>query len=414
MKCQSWIAAIATVASLYISGTRAQTEIPDLGTLLAGQKNLTTFYGLIQKYPNILLSLPSTNGVTILAPNNDAFDKIPYSELKSAFEKNDQDLITNILQYHILTGPRTAAQLNPGDSTFIPTLLTSPAWTSVKGGQRVENIKQNGDVVIFVSGRGTHTTVTQKDLMFTGGVIQVLDSLLIPPANLTDTFAAFNLTAYEGALYQTKKTDPYTKTANSTFFVPDNDAFQALGPAISDMTTEQLAAVLDYHTIPGQVIYSTSLTNGSVFTTAQGGNITVRQAGNTLYINSAPLGATDILLKNGVLHVLQNVLNPAGPGATPNPQIGEQGEVFASASKAQSLPFTSAIPCTSACPTTSTSASMSGSGGVTAGGSRPTSTGKGAAGAMSSSKALGVAMARETGFGAAGLMVALGGAVMMI
>lgn len=48
MKCQSWTAAIATVASIYISGTRAQDTVPDLGSLLAGQKNLTTFYGLIQ------------------------------------------------------------------------------------------------------------------------------------------------------------------------------------------------------------------------------------------------------------------------------------------------------------------------------------------------------------------------------
>lgn len=48
MRCQSWTAAIATVASFSISGTRAQDTVPDLGALLAGQKNLTTFYGLIQ------------------------------------------------------------------------------------------------------------------------------------------------------------------------------------------------------------------------------------------------------------------------------------------------------------------------------------------------------------------------------
>lgn len=184
------------------------------------------------------------------------------------------------------------------------------------------------------------------------------------------------------------------------------------------MTTDQLSKVLDYHFIPGDVLYTSSLTNGTTFTTAQGAKITVRHAGNNVYINSAQLLTTDILLSNGVLHVIDNVLNPEGPGSTPNPAIDSQGPVFASASKIQSLPFTSAIPCTSACSTSSSasatgSASGSGNGSATTGGTKATSTAK-SAGSTSSSKALGVAMARETGFGAAGLMVALGGAVLMI
>jgi transforming growth factor-beta-induced protein len=43
-----------------------------------------------------------------------------------------------------------------------------------------------------------------------------------------------------------------------------------------------------------------------------------------------------------------------------------------------------------------------------------TATAKGGAHSTSSSKGLGAVVPRETGFGAAGLIVALGGAVMMI
>jgi len=405
---------VASTLGLLVAGTSAQTgTISDLGTLLAAQKNLTTFYGLIQKYPDILLQLPSYAGVTILAPNNDAFDKIPYTVLNDAFKNNDQDTITNVLEYHILQGTRVAAQLIPGTPVFIPTLLTSPEWSNVTGGQKVENVKQAGDVVVFVSGQGSRSTLVQADLMFTGGVVQVIDSLLIPPSNITETTAAFNLTSFEGALWSSDLMDKSSVTPDITIFAPANEAFQALGPAISDMTIEELATVLDYHLLP-QEVFSTSFTNGSVWMTQQGENITVRQSGNNVYINSAQLLTSDILVANGVLHVIDNVLNPAGPGATPNPTLATQIPVFASATEVGDLPFTSAIPCTSACPVTSSSQT----GSVTSAGTKSTSSSavKSSTSSISSSssKALGAAVAKQTGFGAAGLMVALGGAVLMI
>lgn len=175
------------------------------------------------------------------------------------------------------------------------------------------------------------------------------------------------------------------------------------------MTVEQLSSVLDYHIISSGITFSSSLKNGTKLTTNQGGNITVRQSGNNVYINSAQLLTTDILLSNGVLHVIGNVLNPDSSDAQPDPKLETQVPVFAAATSVESLPFTSAIPCTTSCPVTETG---SATGTVTGGATKPTSAGSGVH--SSSSKALGAALARETGFGTAGLMVALGGAVMMI
>jgi hypothetical protein len=46
---KSWRSVAAAAAGLLVAGTRAQTgTLVDLGSLLSGQKNLTTFYGLIQ------------------------------------------------------------------------------------------------------------------------------------------------------------------------------------------------------------------------------------------------------------------------------------------------------------------------------------------------------------------------------
>jgi transforming growth factor-beta-induced protein len=341
----------------------------------------------------------------ILAPNNDAFNKIPYSSLNDAFKANNQDTITNVLEYHILQGTHLAALLVPGTPTFLPTLLTSPEWNNVTGGQRVENIAQAGDVVVFVSGQGSRSTLTQADLSFTGGVVQIIDSLLIPPSNITETTQAFNLTSFEGALYAANKLPSDSTTQSLTFFAPWNEAFQALGPAISSMTSDELAQIMDYHTVP-QLVYSTGLTNGTKYLTAQGENITIRHSGNNVYINSAQLLQSDILIANGVIHMIDNVLNPQGPDAQPNPVIASQAPVYASASSVTNLPFTSAIPCTTACPVTTHASTSTGVNGKTA----PTSSSL----FTSSSKGIGAPVARETGFHAAGLMVALGGAVMLL
>jgi hypothetical protein len=136
--------------------------------------------------------------------------------------------------------------------------------------------------------------------------------------------------------------------------VAANEGFQALGPAITSMTSQELAQVMNYTILP-QVVYSPGLTNNTKFLALNGENITIMHNGNNLYVNSAQLLIPDILIANGVIHVIDNVLNPQGPNAQPNPQIGTQAPVFASASMVTNLPFTSSIPCTVSCPVTTTS-----------------------------------------------------------
>jgi transforming growth factor-beta-induced protein len=49
MRSYSWRGLLAASLGLFAAGADAQTgAISDLGSLLAGQKNLTTFYALIQ------------------------------------------------------------------------------------------------------------------------------------------------------------------------------------------------------------------------------------------------------------------------------------------------------------------------------------------------------------------------------
>lgn len=237
----------------------------------------------------------------------------------------------------------------------------------------------------------------------------MIDSLLIPPTKLQPTLEAFNLTSFEGAVFAGKDITSLSNTPNVTILAANNAAFQALGPAITDMTSDELASVLDYVTLP-KLVFSIDMKNGTKFATKQGGNITITQVGNNVYINSAQLLQADNLIANGVLHILDNLLDPLGADAKPDPQLATQVPIFASASSVGSLPFTSAIPCSTSCPVTSTTDTSKPSSSAvvaTTKGSTPTSS-------FVASSSKGAAMAKETGLRAAGLMAALGGAVLMI
>jgi len=299
-----------------------------------------------------------------------------------------------VLQYHVLQDKVLAANLVAGTPVFTDTLLTS--WTNITGGLRVEMLKQAGNVVALIGGQGSRSTLVTADLPFTGGVVQIIDSLLVPPGNISTTCQEYNFTSFEGALYAADVLTSDSSISNLTIFAPQNAAFQALGSAITTMTSSDLAKIMNFHTI-SEVLYSPSFKNNSVLTTLEGGKLTISRTGNNaVYINSAQLLAPDIMIGNGVLHVIDNVLNPSSSGM-PTESLATQLPVFASASSVSELPFTSNIPVL----TTSSSVLATGKAG-------PTTSVK-----SSSSKALAAAAARETGF-KAGLMVAIGGAAMLI
>ena len=90
-------------------------------------------------------------------------------------------------------------------------------------------------------------------------------------------------------------------------------------------------------------------------------SVEVHQAGNNKYINSAQVIQPDILIANGILHIISDVLNPDAGEVLPNPEVATQAKVWP-VSTLDGV-FTSELPCTTSCAVTTTvSTSMSGSG----------------------------------------------------
>ncbi|KAK1764132.1 Fasciclin-domain-containing protein [Phialemonium atrogriseum] len=336
----------------------------DLGSVLADHKDLSTYYNLVKEYPDILLQLPSYSGVTIIAPNNDAFEKL------QDWDPKNKTLVTSILEYHILQGTVATNALPEGPSTFASTLLTNPAYTNVTGGQNVIINKQPGDVVVLTSGGGSRSTLLDADIAFSGGLIQVVDTLLVPPPRLEPTFRDVypqDLTAFLGALYAAGLVPLFADSANVTVFAPRNAAFQLVSGALSTLDRDALARVLRYHLVPGRILPSSALfapdgpnSTDTAATNTTTGNATngaaslrISRAGNSVFVDGARIVQPDVLLANGVAHIVDAVLNPDDVGPPPDPAEPSQAPAFAltgatSTGARAPTPFTSALPCTTA------------------------------------------------------------------
>jgi uncharacterized surface protein with fasciclin (FAS1) repeats len=182
-----------------------------------------------------------------------------------------------------------------------------------------------------------------EPLNFTGGVVHIIDNVLLIPQNVSETATQLNLTAAAGAIANASLDADVDYLEDVTIFVPNNEAFAAIGSALPNLTTEQLTAILTYHVINGTVGYSDLLENGTQLTTLQGNNVTVTvEDDDDVFINGAKVVIPDVLVANGVIHVIDNVLNPENSTATAPEDGAESGTpAFEGASSASDIPFTS-------------------------------------------------------------------------
>jgi uncharacterized surface protein with fasciclin (FAS1) repeats len=135
-----------------------------------------------------------------------------------------------------------------------------------------------------------------QDVNFTGGVIHVIDRLLVLPEVPSNTLTTAGLSSLRGALNRTNLIETVA---------PSNEAFRNIGSALANISDEDLANVLSYHVVKGTVGYSSGLENGTTLTTLSGDNltITIGEEGR-VFVNNARVTIADVLVANGVVHVI--------------------------------------------------------------------------------------------------------------
>lgn len=319
------------------AGASAQS----LAEALASQNSsLSSLNALLASQPAIVSTLSNATNVTILAPNNDALSAFVNSTTGQA-AASEADAIAALLTYHVLQG-NYAASAFTNTSQFIPTALNVSAYSNVTGGQRVE-ARLNGSSVDIFTGLLQESQVVTPHISFAGGTIHNINKVLTIPTSPANTATSLNSTSLAGALAQANLVNAVDSLTDVTIFAPSNAAFQAIGSALGNFSTEQLASILTYHVVNGTVGYSSMLSN-TTLTTVGGGQITIRIENGSVFVNSAKVITPDVLVSNGVVHVIDGVLNPNNTSAEP-PSSGASTTTgaFTGASSATNVPFTSGI-----------------------------------------------------------------------
>ncbi|PPR07635.1 hypothetical protein CVT26_001703 [Gymnopilus dilepis] len=293
--------------------TVASASATTLLDLLQGQSQLSNLVTLLNAQPAVVSALTSATNITLLAPHNDALMTFLNSPAGTAAAATP-GAVAALLEYHAINGvfKSTAFTSTP---VFVSTLLTNTSFTNVTGGQVVEGVAQNGGVSIF-SGLKAKSSVTTADLTFDGGVVHVIDTVLTIPPPISTTALANNLTTLASALNMTNLLQTVDTLPNITVFAPTNDAFAAISSTIQGLSSSQLESILEYHVVDG-LGYSSRLSDMTV-DTLEGSAVDVAVSGSKVVINDATVTVPDVIVANGVVHVIDNVLTIPSDGTPPS------------------------------------------------------------------------------------------------
>merc|ERR1712166_21898 len=114
-----------------------------------------------------------------------------------------------------------------------------------------------------------------------------------------------------------------------TVFAPTNEAFAKLSASIlahllEPANVKELDAVLEYHVVSGAAVFSNYLTDGETIKTVEGQNVTVSIYNGRVFINNALVTTADVAASNGVIHIIDTVLNmPPAPAPPASKNIVE-------------------------------------------------------------------------------------------
>lgn len=262
---------------------------------------------------NLQGTLSGTGPFTVFAPDDAAFAASGITN--ATLNTLSAAQVQNILLYHTIGAKILAADVPAGPNAKV--------------------IAANGDsVFVTKNASGVYVNgikVNAADVAADNGVIHAIGKVLIPAAgNIVETAVASGLDSLVKAVTRATTApggDPTLaatlSTARLTVFAPTNAAFtQLLGALnltkIDDIPMATLLAVLRYHVVGGRA-FSSDLSNSNLAMLA-GGNTLINLSngtggvptitGNGNGSNKPNIIATNIMCRNGVVHLIDRVLLP--------------------------------------------------------------------------------------------------------
>ena len=252
----------------------------------------TTLVAAVQA-AGLVDTLNSEGPFTVFAPTDDAFAKLPEGTVEALLA--DPEALANILLYHVVPGKVMAADVV--DLEYALSAQGAPIDVSVKDGAVYVN-----DAQVLIA-----------DIEASNGVIHVIDTVILPPADIVDTaIADGRFTTLVAAVQAAGLVDALKGEGPLTVFAPTDDAFAKLPEGTVEALLadpEALANILLYHVAEGRMMASDVVSMDKI-AMLQGKSAMISQDMGKVMIDNAEIVITDILTSNGVIHVIDSVILP--------------------------------------------------------------------------------------------------------
>ncbi|AOW19996.1 fasciclin domain-containing protein [Urechidicola croceus] len=313
MKKMSALKNVAFLILLIVIGYACNDDddpiiIPDPLTIVdtaIATPDLSNLVAALQAADGDLVSVLNGNGpFTVLAPTNSAFETFLSANGFASLNDVPTDVLSQILLNHVISGSVTSTDLTAAGSGYSKTNADGAA------GQKIDIYFNTTNGVIF----NGISTVTSADISASNGIVHIVDTVIGLPTIVTHAVANPNLSSLVGALTtggNTTFTDLLSSDGPFTVFAPTNDAFTNF----TNPRSNDLNAILSNHVVVGASALSTGLSNGYVKTAATFDNT---DSNLSLYINTdngvvlngiSTVAAADIIATNGVIHVVDKVID---------------------------------------------------------------------------------------------------------
>ena len=126
------------------------------------------------KAAGLVDTLEGPGPFTVFAPTNEAFAKLPSGTVDTLLKPENKDMLTKILTYHVVAGRLSTG----GIKKMIKDGHGKAELKTVSGGT-LWAVDQNGNITLQDEKGGT-ATITIANVYQSNGVIQVIDSVLMP------------------------------------------------------------------------------------------------------------------------------------------------------------------------------------------------------------------------------------------
>lgn len=286
----------------------------DIVDVASKNADFSTLVAALQQ-AELVSALQGNGPFTVFAPTNAAFEKLLSGLGITAEQLLNHPQLSEVLLYHVVNGKVMSTDLTNGLKA--PTLQGEQVAFDLTSGVKVNE-----------------STVTAADVAATNGVIHIIDTVLVPTSfkldaavepiamatkvdkNIVDiALGSEDFSMLVSLLQKADLVSTLQSEGPFTVFAPTNKAFDDLLKALDITASElmaqpDLAKVLLYHVVPGKVM-STDLVDGMKAATAEGSEVTI-DLSNGVMVNKSKVTAADIEATNGVVHVIDAILVPAG------------------------------------------------------------------------------------------------------